>query len=193
MAYDTVIDKAQLEGAITASANAIREKTGDTALIEWLSDKGFAEAIAAIKAGGGLELITTEMVFAENTRNYEMEIPEGKQAVFAGFVLAPANSTGTFPSGSAPQSSINFLVKESGHLYYSKVRHNGSTSTGRQDARTYYYENRTEMLSYSEASDISSTNVGTSIIKNAVSFWDGGADTYSIPAGKQCLFFVGVK
>jgi hypothetical protein len=43
MALDTVIDKAQLEGAITASADAIREKTGDTALIEWLSDKGFAE------------------------------------------------------------------------------------------------------------------------------------------------------
>lgn len=51
MAYDTVIDKAQLEGAITASANAIREKTGDTALIEWMSDKGFAEAIATIETG----------------------------------------------------------------------------------------------------------------------------------------------
>lgn len=53
MAFDTVIDKTQLESAITASANAIREKTGSTDLIEWLADKGFADAIAAIEAGGG--------------------------------------------------------------------------------------------------------------------------------------------
>ena len=50
MAFDTVVDKAQLEAAITASANAIREKTGSTASIEWLPDKGFAEAIAGIEA-----------------------------------------------------------------------------------------------------------------------------------------------
>ena len=56
MAYDKVIDSAQLEAAITASANAIREKTGDTALIQWLAEKGFAEAIAAIEAGGGVRI-----------------------------------------------------------------------------------------------------------------------------------------
>jgi hypothetical protein len=51
MAFDTVIDKAQLEGAITASANAIRGKTGGEDPIQWLSDKGFSEAIAAIETG----------------------------------------------------------------------------------------------------------------------------------------------
>lgn len=53
MAFDTVIDKAQLEGAITASANAIREKTGSTEKIVWDATKGYADAISAIEAGGG--------------------------------------------------------------------------------------------------------------------------------------------
>ena len=72
MAFDTVIDKAQLESAITASANAIREKTGDTALIEWLADKGFAEAIAAIESGAdlgevfGAKVATGSLVLAED-------------------------------------------------------------------------------------------------------------------------------
>lgn len=76
MAYDTVIDKAQLEGAITASADAIREKTGDVALIPWLADKGFAEAIAAIEAGGG-----------------EMRI-HGRAVVYGSFV--PAQNEGKY-------------------------------------------------------------------------------------------------
>jgi hypothetical protein len=53
MAFDTVIDKTKLESALTASANAIREKTGSTEPIAWLPDKGFAEAIGAIETGGG--------------------------------------------------------------------------------------------------------------------------------------------
>lgn len=53
MAFDTVIDKAQFETALTASANAIREKTGRADSIEWLADKGFADAIGAIAVGGG--------------------------------------------------------------------------------------------------------------------------------------------
>lgn len=66
MAYDKVVDSAQLEAAITASANAIREKTGDAALIQWVANKGFAEAIAAIESGGGLDISQfgfTEAVF----------------------------------------------------------------------------------------------------------------------------------
>ena len=56
MAFDTVIDKAQFEGAITASANAIREKTGSTGKIAWNQTKGFADAISAIETGGGGEI-----------------------------------------------------------------------------------------------------------------------------------------
>lgn len=57
MAFDTVVDKAQLEGAITASANAIREKTGSTEMIPWDANTGFADAISAIEAGGGGEAV----------------------------------------------------------------------------------------------------------------------------------------
>lgn len=53
MAYDKVVDSTQLETALKAMADAIREKTGDTALIEWLANKGFAEEIAGIESGGG--------------------------------------------------------------------------------------------------------------------------------------------
>lgn len=56
MAFDTVIDKAQLEGAITASANAIRGKTGSTEMIPWDAGTGFADAISAIETGGGGEI-----------------------------------------------------------------------------------------------------------------------------------------
>lgn len=53
MAFDTVIDKAQLEAAMRATADAIREKTGDTANCTWDPSQGFAGLIAAIESGGG--------------------------------------------------------------------------------------------------------------------------------------------
>lgn len=53
MAFDTVIDKAQLEAAMKATADAIREKTGDTANCTWDPAQGFAALIAAIESGGG--------------------------------------------------------------------------------------------------------------------------------------------
>ena len=45
MAFDTLIDKAQLESALTATANAIREKTGSTEAIAWNDEKGFSDAV----------------------------------------------------------------------------------------------------------------------------------------------------
>ena len=38
---------------LTATADAIREKTGDTALLEWITGKGFADVISGIESGGG--------------------------------------------------------------------------------------------------------------------------------------------
>jgi len=51
MSYDKVIDSTQLDGAMTATANAIRSKTGDAAQIPWDADTGFAAAVAAIPSG----------------------------------------------------------------------------------------------------------------------------------------------
>lgn len=53
MAYDKVVDGTQLNGALTATADAIRDKTGASASIPWDMSAGFSAAIAAIPTGGG--------------------------------------------------------------------------------------------------------------------------------------------
>ncbi len=51
MAFDKVVDSAQLDSAMTYTAGRIREKTGETASIPWNAAKGFGDAIDAITAG----------------------------------------------------------------------------------------------------------------------------------------------
>lgn len=51
MPYDKLVDSAQLDNAITQTANAIRAKTGSAGLIDWNIDTGFADAIGSL--GGG--------------------------------------------------------------------------------------------------------------------------------------------
>lgn len=41
------------DAELTATADAIRAKSGDSSSIEWESGTGFADAIAAIPSGGG--------------------------------------------------------------------------------------------------------------------------------------------
>ena len=53
MAYDKVIDSAQLDAAMTYTANRIRNKTGDTNQIAWDSAKGFGDSVDAISSGEG--------------------------------------------------------------------------------------------------------------------------------------------
>ena len=53
MAYDKVIDSATLDAGMAATANAIREKTGQTGAIPWENDKGFSAAVAGNQVGGG--------------------------------------------------------------------------------------------------------------------------------------------
>ena len=48
MAHDKLIDSAKLDGAMTATADAIRGKTGKTADIPWNESTGFASEIASI-------------------------------------------------------------------------------------------------------------------------------------------------
>lgn len=51
MAFDKVVDSAQLDAALTYTANRIRNKTGDTNQIIWDSAKGFGDAVDAITGG----------------------------------------------------------------------------------------------------------------------------------------------
>lgn len=48
MAYDKIVDSAKLDGAMTATADAIRGKTGKSADIPWNESTGFASEIASI-------------------------------------------------------------------------------------------------------------------------------------------------
>lgn len=51
MGYDKVVDSAKLDGAMSATADAIRGKTGGAENIAWDEDTGFADAVDGIKTG----------------------------------------------------------------------------------------------------------------------------------------------
>lgn len=56
MAFDKVIDSALLDAGMTATANAIRKKTGGATPIAWDSANGFKAAVESIDTEGGVEL-----------------------------------------------------------------------------------------------------------------------------------------
>lgn len=56
MAYDKVVDSTLLDAGLTATANAIRAKTGSSSPIAWDSANGFKAAVEGIDTEGGVEL-----------------------------------------------------------------------------------------------------------------------------------------
>lgn len=56
MAYDKVIDSSALDAGMTATANAIRAKTGGSSPIAWDHENGFKAAVEGISTEGGVEL-----------------------------------------------------------------------------------------------------------------------------------------
>lgn len=52
MAYDKKVDSAVLDGAMTATANAIREKTGSTEQIVWSETSGFKDSVDKVYEAG---------------------------------------------------------------------------------------------------------------------------------------------
>lgn len=53
MAVDKLVDSAQLDAALTATANAIRAKTGSSSSLPWNLSTGFQSAVEEIPEGGG--------------------------------------------------------------------------------------------------------------------------------------------
>lgn len=92
MAFDKVVDSAKLDGAITATANAIREKTGSEDKIPWDETTGFAATIAAIEAGGGSSADIRYVTFMNDDGTEEY----GKKAVAVGDDCADPISRGIF-------------------------------------------------------------------------------------------------
>lgn len=56
MSYDKVIDSTLLDAGLTATANAIRAKTGNSSPIAWDSANGFKAAVEGIDTESGVEL-----------------------------------------------------------------------------------------------------------------------------------------
>ncbi len=75
MAYDKVIDSAKLNGAMTATADAIRGKTGGTAQIPWNESTGFASAVGGISTSENLDAVLDEQ---ETKLNRLLEVLDSK-------------------------------------------------------------------------------------------------------------------
>ena len=90
MAYDKVIDSAKLNGAMTATADAIRGKTGGTTQIPWNESTGFASAVSAISATA-TEDLTDVLDEQEEKLNELITILDGKASggggVLSGYSL----------------------------------------------------------------------------------------------------------
>lgn len=110
MAIDKVVDSAQLDAAMTATANAIRTQGGTSAQIEWKQTTGFAEAIAAISTSS-LEIVVTV------TSGATVTATKGSQSV----------------SGTSVNGTCTLTVPEAGTWSVSAAL-NGQTSTTKQVA-----------------------------------------------------------
>ena len=103
MGTKKIVDAERLNGAMTASADAIRAKTGGTADIPWDMDTGFAGAIGTIPTGGADPVIQPLSVTANGTYT----APEGVDGYSPVTVNVPSSGGG----GSLPSASpkeVNF-------------------------------------------------------------------------------------
>jgi len=97
MAIDMLVDSEQLDGAIKATAEKIREKSGDTGKIPWDMGTGFANAVEAITAGGNINL---HVIAVADSNSLPETADEGTIAVVADtaigdvYVQAAAPETG---------------------------------------------------------------------------------------------------
>ena len=66
MAFDKIVDSAKLDAGMTATANAIRAKTGGSGAIPWDSDMGFKAAVETIQTGGGIDTCTLTVSITDN-------------------------------------------------------------------------------------------------------------------------------
>ena len=71
MKHDAIVDSARLDGALTATAEAIREKTGNTEPIPFDMDEGFKAAVDSIETGGDTEAAYNEGVEAGKKAEYD--------------------------------------------------------------------------------------------------------------------------
>ena len=118
MAFDKVIDSVKLESEITATANAIRAKTGETSKIQWEENTGFATAVEAITTGGGSSEDVRYVTFMNNDGTVEL----GKKAVAVGDDCADPIARGVFDTPTKESTAqYNYT-----HDYWSTVPNGGT-------------------------------------------------------------------
>lgn len=124
MAIDKVVDSAQLDAAMTATANAIRTQGGTSAQIEWKQTTGFAEAIGALS---NITLTSIEIVTPPSKTQYAVgESPDTTGAVLKATYSNGATRTltsgwtasfdfGGTGSATLSDSAVTFQLTEGGH------------------------------------------------------------------------------
>lgn len=74
-----IVNATELDGALSAEANAIRAKTGATDKIPWNASTGFASAIAAISSGG--KVATGTFTISAGSTNRARELIDFPQTI----------------------------------------------------------------------------------------------------------------
>lgn len=116
MAYDKIVDSAKLDAGMTATANAIRAKTGGSSAIPWKENTGFADAVGSISQA---EDLSAELAAQDALISALEEAVAGKAA--GGGSAAPPNiqplnisenGTYTVPDGVDGYNPITVKVLE---------------------------------------------------------------------------------
>lgn len=88
MAYDKIVDSAKLDSGMTATANAIRAKTGGTSAIPWNETTGFADAVGDISQA---EDLSAELAAQDALISQLEEAVAGKASGGGGGTAEPPN------------------------------------------------------------------------------------------------------
>lgn len=114
MAYDKVIDSTLLNKGMTATANAIRAKTGNTSPIVWDADNGFKAAVEKISDGVVLPELTNPATDTDLALNKQLIDANGNvitgSVVTYDYQVGWKNRTPTIDGDSDVKFSINTTV-----------------------------------------------------------------------------------
>lgn len=117
MAYDKVVDSAKLDAGMTATANAIRAKTGGTGKIPWDSVTGFKTAVEAIQTDVESAVVNPLSVTANGTYT----VPDGVDGYNPVTVNVPEKTIALQEKSVTPTQSVQSVTADNGYDGLKKV------------------------------------------------------------------------